>query len=85
MMAEEVEKEEPEFMQHTRAAGKAVVQQWKSLIPKEFWKHRRAARRETLLALRSLVDAAIERMEEAEEKKPRRRRPSSRKVKVEVE
>jgi hypothetical protein len=28
-------------------------------VPEEFWQHRSAARRETLLALRSLVDAAL--------------------------
>jgi hypothetical protein len=84
MMAKEDEREELEFVQHTKAAGEAVMKQWKSLIPKEFWEHRRTARRETLLALRSLVDAAIERLEDAEEN-PHRQRRSNRKVKVEVD
>ena len=83
-MADDTKREEPEFVQHSRAAGKAFVAQWKSLIPEEFWEHRRAARREGLLALRSLVDAAIERLEKPEDNPPKRRR-SSRKVKVEVE
>jgi len=30
-------------------------------VPEAFWEHRAAARRESLLALRSLIDAAIER------------------------
>ncbi len=29
-------------------------------LPEEFWQHRAAARREGLLALRSLIDAALE-------------------------
>lgn len=32
-------------------------------IPEGFWEHRAAARRESLLALRSLIDAAIARTE----------------------
>lgn len=35
-------------------------------LPKEARRHLRAARRERLLALRELVDAAIERMEQSE-------------------
>jgi hypothetical protein len=34
------------------------------LLPDEFWAHRRAARRERLLACRSLLDSAIEHLEE---------------------
>ncbi len=36
-------------------------------LPRDVGKHLRAARRERLLALRSMIDAALERMEEAEE------------------
>jgi len=35
----------------------------KGHLPEAFWEHRRAARREHLLAYRSLFDAAIERLE----------------------
>jgi hypothetical protein len=35
------------------------------LLPDEFRRHRRAARRERLLSWRSLLDAAVERLEEA--------------------
>jgi len=83
-MANEAKWEESEFLQHTKEAGKAVLEQWKSLVPKEFWEHRRKARHETLLALRSLVDAAIEHLEESGDK-PRGRQSPNRKVKVEVE
>ena len=41
-----------------------------ALLPKETRNHLRTARKETLLALRSLLDKAIERAEEAE--KPRK-------------
>ncbi len=66
--------EQPEFVKHAKAAGKATLNQWKSLIPKEFWQHGREARRETLLALRSLIDDAIERLEKAENPKPSQRK-----------
>jgi len=50
----------------------------KKALPEEFWAHRRAARKEALLALRSLLDAAIERVEE----RPKRARKTT-KIKVE--
>jgi hypothetical protein len=33
-------------------------------LPEDFWTHRRAARRERLLGWRSLLDAAVERLDE---------------------
>jgi hypothetical protein len=39
-------------------------------VPPEFAKHGRAARKEMLLAIRSLIDSAIERTEKAESKIP---------------
>jgi hypothetical protein len=42
-------------------------------LPKETRDHLRAARREQLLALRSLVDVAIRRLEQEPERKPRRK------------
>jgi hypothetical protein len=41
-------------------------------LPKETRDHLRAARRERLLALRSLFDVAIQRLEDSEEKLPRK-------------
>jgi len=38
------------------------------LLPEAFWEHSRAARRESLLAVRSLLDAVIEKTE----RKPKR-------------
>ncbi|HEC23556.1 MAG TPA: hypothetical protein ENI95_11650 [Chloroflexi bacterium] len=83
MTEENVQPEPSEFVEHMRAAGKSVVNQWKSLIPREFWQYGREARREFLLAMRSLVDSAIERLE-TEEERPARKR-STRKAKIEVE
>ena len=86
MSEEKAKKEAPEFVQHMREARKAFRKQWGCLIPDEFWQYGRTARRETLLAMRSLVDAAIEHIEEkgeaVEAPKPRTTR---RKTKVEVE
>ncbi len=53
-----------------RDFGKEV----KGALPEEFWEHRRAARRETLLALRSLLDVAIERTEKRERSAKKRTR-----------
>jgi hypothetical protein len=75
--------ESSEFVKHVKEAGKSVAKQWGSLIPKEFWQHGRAARREALLALRSLVDSAINRLEEKENPAPKA--APQRKTKVEVE
>jgi hypothetical protein len=84
-MSEEtkVQVETSEFVKHVKEAGRSVARQWGSLIPKEFWQHGRTARREALLALRSLVDSAINRLEEKENPAPK---PTpQRKTKVEVE
>lgn len=48
----------------------------KELLPEEFRTHLRAARKEMLLAVRSLIDAAIERTEE---------KPKQKTTKVKVE
>lgn len=44
----------------------------KDLVPEEFWQHRRAARKEALLAVRSLIDAAIERVDKEPGERKRR-------------
>lgn len=45
---------------------------FKGLLPAEFWQHRRAAKKEALLAVRTLLDTAIQRLE-SEPAKPTRR------------
>ena len=52
---------------HLRSAAQETHHAMHALLPKppaEFMKHRRAARREVLLASRSLIDAALERHKE---------------------
>ena len=52
-----------EAREHVRAARASLRKSFEELIPPGFVQHRRAARREMLLAMRSLLDAAIERTE----------------------
>jgi hypothetical protein len=83
---EKIRSETSEFGKHLKEAGRAAFKQWKSLVPPEFWEHGRIARRETLLAMRSLVDVAIERLEEKGSSAPASSKPNlPRKAKVEVE
>jgi len=42
-------------------------------VPEDFWEHARAARREELLALRSLIDARIESLEHEEQRRRERK------------
>jgi hypothetical protein len=62
-----------EAREHARNAGdelRKTVAQLMPSVPPEFAKHGRAARKEMLLAIRSLIDSAIERTEKAESKIP---------------
>lgn len=52
---------------HLRAARKAFGQSLEGLLPPGFLEPTRTARREMLLAARSLIDHALERLEEAGE------------------
>jgi hypothetical protein len=56
----------PEAREHLRAARKEVRQGFEALFPPEFIEHRRKARKEVLLAWRSMIDHAIQRMENAD-------------------
>ena len=49
--------------QHARAAREELRESMKALLPPGFIEHRRKARKEMLLAWRSLIDSAIERMD----------------------
>lgn len=55
---------------------------FQDMLPEDFRTHMRAAQREQLLAVRSLIDAAIQRMDQPSE--PRNRRGRSR-VEIAVE
>jgi hypothetical protein len=54
--------------QHVRAAREELRESMKAFLPPSFWEHRSKARKEMLLAWRSMIDAALERMDEKEEK-----------------
>lgn len=56
-----------EVKEHFRAARKELRESMKEFLPPGFIEHRRKARREMLLAWRSLIDAALEKMEEKKE------------------
>ncbi len=58
-----------EAREHAKAARASLRRSFEELIPHGFLEHRRAARKEMLLAMRSLLDAAIEHVEGRPEKK----------------
>ncbi|MDE3088194.1 MAG: hypothetical protein KGJ80_02255 [Chloroflexota bacterium] len=78
------EEKELTWEDHLAATIKAFrkeAKEWRGdLFPAEFKTHRRAAHRETLLALRSLIDAQIEKIEAAEKVKTA---PKATRIKVE--
>lgn len=53
-----------EAAEHIRAARNEMRQSWEALLPPGFVEHRRAARKEFLLAVRSVLDAAVKRLDE---------------------
>ena len=53
-----------EAAEHLRAAGKEMRQSWEAFLPPGFIEHRRAARKEFLLAVRSVLDKAVKRLDE---------------------
>ena len=55
-----------EVRQHVRAAREEMRESMKAFLPPGFVQHRKNARREMLLAWRSLIDSALERMDEKE-------------------
>jgi hypothetical protein len=57
-----------EVREHARTAQEEWRESIKAFLPPGFWEHRRKARKEMLLAWRSMIDAALERMEKKEEK-----------------
>ena len=49
---------------HARAAHDELRKTFEAMFPPEFAEHRRRARREMLLAFRSLIDESLKRMDE---------------------
>jgi hypothetical protein len=70
-----------EFREHCRAAWRAWGQSWRTLIPEGFLEKNKEGQREALLAARSLIDMALDKLgsEEASRAKP------NPKVKVEAD
>jgi hypothetical protein len=52
-----------EARKHFKAAREAMHKSLKELLPKNYTENSRAAHKEFLLAMRSLLDAALERLE----------------------
>jgi hypothetical protein len=65
----EAKEKEFVFEDWVREGIRGIRRSRKTLFPEEFHKHIRAARKEALLAYRSLIDAAIERTEETPKKR----------------
>ncbi|WP_448594039.1 hypothetical protein [Thermoflexus hugenholtzii] len=59
-MAETRSRWSEEARTHLRAASRELREAMKAMLPEGFWQHLRAARRETLLALRTAIDAWLE-------------------------
>jgi len=57
-----------EVRQHVRAAREEMRESIQAFLPPQFVEHRRKARKEMLLAWRSLIDSALERMDKKEQK-----------------
>ena len=53
-----------EVRQHARAAREELRESVKAFLPPGFVEHRKKARKEMLLAWRSLIDSAIERIDQ---------------------
>ncbi len=52
-----------ETIDHLKAARQEFRKSFAGLVPPEFLEHRKAARKEMLLAMRSFLDHAIERLD----------------------
>ncbi len=57
-----------EARQHMRAAREEMRESIRGFLPPEFFEHRRKARKEMLLAWRSMIDSALEHLEEKSKK-----------------
>ena len=58
----------PEAREHFRAARQEMRKGLEGMLPPEFKDHRRKAHRELLLGWRSMIDTALQRMENHEKK-----------------
>ncbi len=56
-----------EVREHARAAREELRESVKAFLPPGFVEHRKKARKEMLLAWRSLIDSAIERIDQTKD------------------
>lgn len=63
---EEEKKKSFEWMEHLNKAFDSFFKEMKDLVPEETYGHFKNSRREFLLALRSLLDKKIEKLEKKE-------------------
>lgn len=76
-----------EFTTHAKAAGRAFVLTWKSLLPDNFWHYGAEFTRESALALGAAIDTLANRIEgtEGQTPPPPPKPRAGRKARVEVE
>ena len=58
----------PEVREHFHAARQEMRKSFEGMMPPEFREHRRKAHREMLLGWRSMIDSALQRMDNTEKK-----------------
>jgi hypothetical protein len=58
-----------DFREHCRAALRAWGESWKTLVPEGFFEKTKEGQREALLAARSLIDFALDKLGVEEEEK----------------
>jgi len=63
------------WTEHLARAAEAFAHEMRERVPEEFTKHARGSLKEGLLAMRSLLDAGIERIEREEREKTARHVP----------
>lgn len=63
------------WTEHLARAAEAFAHEMRGRVPEEFTKHARGSLKEGLLAMRSLLDAGIERIEREEREKTARHVP----------
>jgi hypothetical protein len=63
---------EPRWTEHLANAAEAFARELRGSVPQDFSGHARGSMREALLAVRSLLDAGIERLEREEKAEPHR-------------
>lgn len=63
---------EPRWTEHLARAAEALAVELRGGVPEDFSDHARGSLREALLALRSLLDAGVARLEQEEQASPRK-------------